>query len=82
MRITPPHFPYWKNHSPPSGRPSRSQEEMMASKIAVREVRDFLAAKNAKDAEWEGRAPSRPQMEVTFCCFSERNAEVYERLLP
>ena len=34
-----------------------------AAKIAVREVEEFLAAKNAKDAE---------EMEVVFCCFSER----------
>ena len=43
-----------------------------AAKIAVREVREFLAAKNAKDAEG---------MEVVFCCFSERDAAVYEKLL-
>ena len=36
-----------------------------AAKIAVREVKAFLAAKNAKDAE---------EMEVVFCCFSERDA--------
>ena len=63
----------------------------VAAKIAVREVREFLAAKNAKDAEWEGRAPSRPQdgravvprppMEVIFCCFSAHDAAVYELLL-
>ena len=43
-----------------------------AAKIAVREVREFLAAKNAKDAE---------EMEVIFCCFSERDANVYYRIL-
>ncbi len=43
-----------------------------AAKIAVREVREFLAAKNAKDAE---------EMEVIFCCFSERDKRVYEMLL-
>ena len=60
-----------------------------AAKIAVREVKGFLAAKNAKDAEWEGacphapngRAPAAPQMEVIFCCFSERDKSVYEDLL-
>ncbi len=31
-----------------------------AAKIAVREVRGFLAAKNAKDAEWEGACPHAP----------------------
>ena len=43
-----------------------------AAKIAVREVEEFLAAKNAKDAE---------EMEVIFCCFAERDAAVYEKLL-
>ena len=43
-----------------------------AAKIAVREVREFLAAKNAKDAEG---------MEVIFCCFSGRDVEVYNSSL-
>ena len=53
-----------------------------AAKIAVREVEEFLAAtayakatavrENAKDAEG---------MEVVFCCFSERDKNVYEDLL-
>jgi len=43
-----------------------------AAKIAVREVKAFLAAKNAKDAE---------EMEVVFCCFSERDKRVYGMLL-
>ncbi len=42
-----------------------------AAKIAVGEVRKFLAAKNAKDAE---------EMEVIFCCFSTRDENVYESL--
>ena len=42
-----------------------------AAQIAVREVKAFLAAKNAKDAE---------EIEVVFCCFSERDAMVYARL--
>ena len=42
-----------------------------AAKIAVREVREFLTAKNAKDAK----------MEVVFCCFSARDAAAYEQLL-
>ena len=56
-----------------------------AAKIAVREVEEFLAA---KDAEWEGacphapngmaRTPAAPQMEVIFCCFSEQDKRVYE----
>ena len=65
-----------------------------AAKIAVREVREFLAAKNAKnakDAEAVGRraptpansravAPRHP-IEVVFCCFSARDKEVYKTLL-
>ena len=46
-----------------------------AAQIAVREVEKFLAAKNAKDAE------CAEEMEVTFCCFSERDKNVYEDLL-
>ena len=42
-----------------------------AAKIAVREVREFLAAKNAKDAK----------MEVVFCCFSARDKRFYEELI-
>ena len=42
-----------------------------AAKIAVREVKAFLAAKFAKDAE---------EMEVIFCCFSDRDKSVYENL--
>ena len=42
-----------------------------AAKIAVQEVRAFLAAKNAKDAE---------EMEVVFCCFPELDAVVYEEI--
>ncbi len=59
-----------------------------AAKIAVREVEEFLAA---KDAEWEGAcphapngrvgAPRTPQIDVIFCCFSERDATVYRRIL-
>ncbi|MBO7482434.1 MAG: O-acetyl-ADP-ribose deacetylase [Kiritimatiellae bacterium] len=62
-----------------------------AAKIAVREVKEFLAAKNAKDAERDvacphapnGRAgaPRTPQIDVIFCCFSERDADVYRRIL-
>ena len=37
-----------------------------AAKIAVREVREFLAAKNAEE------------MDVIFCCFSERDMKVYQ----
>jgi O-acetyl-ADP-ribose deacetylase (regulator of RNase III) len=52
-----------------------------AAQIAVREVRGFLAAKNAKDAEREGASPHAPQMEVVFCCFSERDKKVYDSLM-
>ena len=41
-----------------------------AAKIAVREVREFLTQRR-KDAE---------EMEVVFCCFSERDAAVYKRI--
>lgn len=64
-----------------------------AAKIAVREAKDFLAAKNVKDAEREGacphapqsgraRTPAAPPMEVIFCCFSERDRQVYETIYP
>ena len=43
-----------------------------AAKIAVREVRTFMS----------GRASARPDMEVVFCCFSERDKQVYDRLVP
>ena len=39
-----------------------------AAAIAVREVRSFLAL--------------HPDMDVVFCCFSDRDASVYGRLLP
>ena len=63
-----------------------------AAQIAVREVKRFLSpAENAESAEKEdvcphtpnGRAcsPSAPQMEVIFCCFSERDKRVYDSLM-
>ncbi len=71
-----------------------------AAQIAVREVKAFLAAKNAETAKGEdvpqngrarspsaplqnGRAaaPRPPEMEVIFCCFSERDANVYRSLI-
>ncbi len=43
-----------------------------AAKIAVREVKEFLShAENAEDAE----------MDVVFCCFSERDKWFYEQVL-
>ena len=52
-----------------------------AAKIAVWEVGEFLAAKDAKTADREGSASSRPPMDVIFCCFSKWDAAVYEALL-
>lgn len=43
-----------------------------AAKIAMREVKEFLAAKDAKAAK---------KMEVIFCCFSERDKDVYNSLV-
>jgi len=60
-----------------------------AAKIAVREVKEFLssastsapcAAADKENAEREGLASPRPQMEVVFCCFSERDKRVYDVL--
>lgn len=48
-----------------------------AAKIAVREVEGFLTQRR-RDAEGEGCASSRPQIEVIFCCFSERDKAIYE----
>ena len=45
-----------------------------AAKIAVREVREFLTQRR-KDAE------SAEEMEVVFCCFSERDMAVYNSLV-
>ena len=59
-----------------------------AARIAVREVREFLAAKNAEIAKGEdmpqsgrARSPSAPAIEVIFCCFSAHDAAVYEQLV-
>jgi len=71
-----------------------------AAQIAVREVKAFLAAKNAEIAKGEdvpqngrarspsappqdGRAvaPRPPEMEAIFCCFSERDANIYRSLI-
>ena len=43
-----------------------------AAQIAVREVKAFLGV---------GRDPAQPEMEVIFCCFSERDANVYRSLI-
>lgn len=52
-----------------------------AAKIAVREAKEFLAAKNAKDAERDVACPHASSMEIIFCCFSERDAAVYNSLI-
>ena len=53
-----------------------------AARIAVEEVRRFLSpAENAEGAEKEGACPHAPQMEVIFCCFSERDANIYRSLI-
>ncbi len=61
-----------------------------AAQIAVREVRDFLSnpepqtgrAVAPRPPQEESLASSRPpEMEVTFCCFSERDANVYRSLI-
>ena len=58
-----------------------------AAKIAVREVRDYLtqSCREAEGAEsgQNGitRLPSAPEMEVIFCCFSERDKLVYDDLI-
>ncbi len=61
-----------------------------AAQIAVREVRDFLSnpepqtgrAVAPRPPQEEGLASSRPpEMEVIFCCFSERDANVYRSLI-
>ena len=51
-----------------------------AAKIAVREAKEFLVAKNAKDAERDVACPYTPSMGIIFCCFSERDKSVYETL--
>ena len=60
-----------------------------AAKIAVREAKDFLAAKNAKregacpHAPQSGRArtPAAPPIEVIFCCFWELDKRMYETIV-
>ena len=65
--------------------------------LAVREFLSHAEARRGGDAEGESRAPllghplrgqpavvgcpSRPQMDITFCCFSAHVAAVYEKLL-
>ena len=42
-----------------------------AAKIAVATVRSFLS----------GRDSARPEMEAVFCCFSERDKQVYDKIV-
>ena len=63
-----------------------------AAQIAVREVKEFLTQRHreAEVAEREGACPHAPngrartpaatQMEVIFCCFSERDKQTYEQV--
>ena len=52
-----------------------------AAKIAVGEVRKFLAA-SASALCATADKESAEEMEVVFCCFSARDKKVYEQLLP
>ena len=56
-----------------------------AAQIAVREVEQFLTQRRREAEvaeEKSGRAVvPRPPMEIIFCCFSVRDAVVYERLM-
>ena len=38
-------------------------------------------ARTSAAPQGEGRAPSRPLMEVIFCCFSERDVKVYQAIV-
>lgn len=52
-----------------------------AAKIAVREVKEFLSRAEAQRRGEGGATSSLPEMEVIFCCFSKRDAAVYEELM-
>ena len=45
-----------------------------ATRIAIREVQTFRG-------EESGRASAHPEIEVTFCCFSARDASIYRGLM-
>ena len=51
-----------------------------AAKIAVREVEGFLTQRRGAAEACCTGGPVRPDMEVIFCCFSERNATVYRSM--
>lgn len=46
-----------------------------AAKIAVREVEEFLFPTETQSRREE-------ELEVIFCCFSERDRQVYETIYP
>ena len=50
-----------------------------ATRIAVREVREFLA--HSRGDTSGGATSPLPDMDVVFCCFSQRDAAVYAALL-
>lgn len=52
-----------------------------AARIAVREVREFLSRADAQRRGEGAATSSLPEMEVIFCCFSKRDAAVYEELM-
>ena len=57
-----------------------------AAQIAVREVANFLTqryreAEVAEEESGRTRSPSAPPMEIIFCCFSERDANIYRSLI-
>ncbi len=53
-----------------------------AAKIAVREVRAFLAAStSALCATADKEDAKNAEMEVVFCCFSERDVKVYQTIV-
>ncbi len=55
-----------------------------AAKIAVQEVKAYLSRAGARrggGAEVGGVCPHASEMEVAFCCFSARDAAVYEALI-
>ncbi len=52
-----------------------------AARIAALEVSEFLAHTEAQSHGEGGATSPLPEMDVVFCCFSARDAAVYERLL-
>ena len=50
-----------------------------AASVAVGTVKDFLDS--SSEGERADRPVGRPRLDVTFCCFSERDLAVYQKLL-